>query len=135
MANYRDSVRRALAEREGFCSAQDLHAEMRTEGSGIGLTTVYRALKALSESGEVDALHTDDEGWTYRACAAREHHHHLVCRQCGRAVEVTAPMVERWVDELATSHEFADPTHTLEIFGICARCVPGNGRRTRRAST
>ncbi|MCD0451116.1 transcriptional repressor [Actinocorallia sp. API 0066] len=119
----RDAVRRALAGGEGFRSAQDIYAVLRAEGSKIGLTTVYRALQALSESGEVDVLRTADGEAVYRACSSVEHHHHLVCRSCGRTVEVAGPAVEKWADALAAEHGFTDMTHTIEIFGTCPDCA------------
>ncbi|ROO83693.1 Fur family zinc uptake regulator [Actinocorallia herbida] len=118
----RDAVRRALAGGEGFRSAQDIYAVLRAEGSKIGLTTVYRALQALSESGEVDVLRTADGEAVYRACSSVEHHHHLVCRSCGRTIEVAGPAVEKWADALAAEHGFTEMTHTIEIFGTCPDC-------------
>ncbi|MSZ78104.1 MAG: transcriptional repressor, partial [Actinobacteria bacterium] len=50
------------------------------------------------------------------------HHHHLVCRGCGRTVEVEGPAVERWTGSIAAEHGFADVSHTLEIFGTCPAC-------------
>ncbi|GAB2861253.1 transcriptional repressor [Actinocorallia aurea] len=119
----RDAVRRALAGGEGFRSAQDIYAVLRAEGSKIGLTTVYRALQALSESGEVDVLRTVDGEAVYRACSSVEHHHHLVCRSCGKTIEVAGPAVEKWADALAEEHGFTDMTHTIEIFGTCPDCA------------
>ena len=83
MSTRREAVRQALTGSSGFRSAQDLYADLRAEGSKIGLTTVYRALQALSDSGEVDVLHTGDGEAVYRACDTESHHHHLVCR-CAR---------------------------------------------------
>lgn len=53
----------------------------------------------------------------------RGHHHHLVCRACGRTVEVAGPAVESWADRVAAQHGYADVSHTLEIFGTCPTCV------------
>lgn len=119
----RDTVRQALNQSSGFRSAQDLYADLRSEGSKIGLTTVYRALQALSDSGEVDVLRNDDGESVYRACATDSHHHHLVCRHCGRTVEVEGPAVERWAENLGTEHGFRHVTHTVEVFGTCPECA------------
>jgi Fur family ferric uptake transcriptional regulator len=119
----RDAVRRVLAASEGFRSAQDIFANLRADGSRIGLTTVYRALQALSDSGEVDVLRTDEGEAVYRACATEEHHHHLVCRVCGRTVEVAGPVVERWAEAIGAEHAFVDVTHTVEVFGTCPDCA------------
>jgi Fur family ferric uptake transcriptional regulator len=85
------------------------------------LSTVYRTLQALAESDEVDVLRAEDGEARYRRCSGT-HHHHLVCRQCGRAVEVEGPTVERWASAVADEHGFADVSHTLEIFGLCPTC-------------
>ncbi|KIH98523.1 Fur family transcriptional regulator [Streptomonospora alba] len=123
MSTRRETVRQALNESTGFRSAQDLYANLRSEGSKIGLTTVYRALQALSDSGEIDVLRTDDGEAVYRACITDTHHHHLVCRDCGKAVEVEGPQVERWAEAMGTQHGFTDVTHTVEVFGTCAACA------------
>lgn len=123
MSTRRDTVRRVLNESSGFRSAQDLYADLRAEGSKIGLTTVYRALQALSDSGEVDVLRTGEGEAVYRACASDRHHHHLVCRTCGKTVEVEGPAVESWAESIAYQHGYSDVTHTLEVFGLCPDCA------------
>ena len=105
-----------------FRSAQQVHALLRDRGEQVGLTTVYRALQAMADAGEVDVLRTAEGEATFRRCSAR-HHHHLVCRECGKAVEVDGPGVERWTQRLADEHGFVDVTHTVEIFGTCADCA------------
>jgi Fur family transcriptional regulator, ferric uptake regulator len=105
-----------------FRSAQEIHEELRRVGEGIGLTTVYRALQTLSESGEVDVLRTDSGEAVYRRCSTH-HHHHLVCRRCGRTVEVEGPTVESWAQRVADEHGFSEVSHTVEIFGVCAACA------------
>ena len=114
----RDAVAEFLRGRETFTSAQEIWAGLRDDGSTIGLATVYRAVQALVDDGEIDALRTDDGESVYRHCGSG-HHHHLVCRQCGRTVEVEGPAVERWAAKVAAEHGFADVEHTVEIFGTC----------------
>ncbi len=117
----RAAVAALLAETDEFRSAQDLHDLLRRRGDAVGLTTVYRTLQTLAEAGEVDVLRTDDGEAVYRRCSTG-HHHHLVCRGCGRTVEVAGPTVERWADQVAAEHGFTEVSHTLEIFGTCAEC-------------
>ncbi|WP_028925264.1 Fur family transcriptional regulator [Pseudonocardia acaciae] len=117
----RAAVSALLDRLDDFRSAQEIHEELRKDGEGIGLTTVYRALQSLSESGEVDVLRTDSGEAVYRRCSTH-HHHHLVCRRCGRTVEVEGPTVETWAQRVADEHGFSDVSHTVEIFGICAAC-------------
>jgi Fur family transcriptional regulator, ferric uptake regulator len=107
---------------DGFHSAQEVHARLRASGDTVGLSTVYRAVQALVDDGELDSIRTDSGEVVYRRCSTR-HHHHLVCRTCGRTVEVAGPTVERWADRVAGEHGFTDVSHTLEIFGTCSVCA------------
>ncbi|MFC9019127.1 Fur family transcriptional regulator, partial [Streptomyces albidoflavus] len=118
----RAAVAAALAQVDEFRSAQDLHDILKHQGDSVGLTTVYRTLQSLADAGEVDVLRTHDGEAVYRRCSTGDHHHHLVCRVCGKAVEVEGPAVEKWADSVAASHGFVDVDHTVEIFGTCAEC-------------
>lgn len=123
----KDAVRHALADVKGFMSAQELHLVLKNHGSTIGLATVYRALADLAEAGEADSIQataeTGNAGETlFRACG-QSHHHHLICRDCGTTVEIAAITVESWADAIAAENGFTQASHTIEIFGTCAKCA------------
>ncbi len=118
----RTAVSTALDSVDDFRSAQEVHDLIRQRGETVGLATVYRTLQAFAEAGEVDVLRRADGEAVYRRCSSG-HHHHLVCRSCGRTVEVEGPAVERWAQRVASQHGFQDVAHTLEIFGTCDRCA------------
>jgi Fur family ferric uptake transcriptional regulator len=118
----RSAVSAVLAEADGFNSAQDLHAMLRARGERVGLTTVYRTLQSLADAGQIDVMRPPGGEHLYRRCS-KGHHHHLVCRSCGRAVEVEGPAVEAWADRVAAKHGFVDVSHTMEIFGTCQECA------------
>jgi Fur family transcriptional regulator, ferric uptake regulator len=124
----RTAVKELMDELQEFRSAQEVHDLLRGRGQRIGLTTVYRSLQVLASTGKVDVLRTPDGETSYRRCS-RGHHHHLVCRSCGRAVEFDLPTVEHAADKVARENGFRDVTHTLEVFGTCDDCA------TRPAST
>lgn len=117
----RAAVAAALRELADFRSSQEIHEYLRQRGDGVGLSTVYRTLQSLVASEQVDSILREDGEAVYRMCSDH-HHHHLVCRQCGMAVEVEGPTVERWADTVSREHGFTDVSHTLEIFGVCPRC-------------
>jgi Fur family transcriptional regulator, ferric uptake regulator len=128
------ALREALGEHGGFLSAQEVFTTMRTRGHKVGLSTVYRHLQALIEQGAADAIHTPDGETTYRLCGTvpGEHHHHVVCRVCGRAHEVEGPAIEKWADEVAAKHGYSDVDHTIELFGLCPSCAQMHTRDTER---
>lgn len=107
---------------DNFRSAQDIHAELRASGEAVGLTTVYRHLALLTDEGRLDALQTADGELVYRRCHSEQHHHHVVCRVCGRGTEVELPDLERWAESTAAALGYSDVSHTVEIFGVCADC-------------
>lgn len=128
MTRQRDAVRDALGTAEAFRSAQELHDQLRHQGISVGLTTVYRHLQQLADAGEVDVVRTATGEAVYRRCAAQDHHHHLVCRSCGRSVELSADEVEAWADRIAETHGFSAVTHTVEMFGVCTDCAEGTAQ-------
>lgn len=118
----RTALGQVLVEVDDFRSAQQLHAELVRRGDQVGLTTVYRTLQALADAGEVDVVLQPDGEALYRRCSSA-HHHHLVCRSCGRTVEVAGPAVEKWAERVADEHGFTAVVHTVEVFGLCSTCT------------
>ncbi|WP_353953444.1 transcriptional repressor [Knoellia sp. S7-12] len=115
----RAALAELMAATPEFVSAQELHSKLQSRGDSVGLATVYRNLQAMAADGDVDVVRTDDGECVYRSCATDAHHHHLVCRECGRTVEVEGPAVEKWATEVASRNGFTDVTHTIELFGTC----------------
>jgi Fur family ferric uptake transcriptional regulator len=118
----REDVVRSLGRGQGFRTAQQLFAQMRSSGSRIGLATIYRTVQSMADEGEVDVLRTDAGEVAYRRCQSPEHHHHLVCRECGATVEIAARNVEQWAARVAADHDFDEVQHVLEVFGRCPAC-------------
>jgi Fur family ferric uptake transcriptional regulator len=112
-----------LARADRCLSAQEIHAELHRQGSAISLATVYRTVARLARSGVVDVLMRDDGEATYIQGSGR-HHHHLVCRSCGRVVEISEPTVESWTREVAKKYGFSDASHELTVYGVCQPCRP-----------
>lgn len=109
-----------LTELADFVSAQHLHEQLAAGGKRIGLGTVYRTLSSLVASGDADSLNSDTET-LFRACSTG-HHHHLICRNCGKTVEITAEPVEAWAKDVAKRFGYTNPEHLIDIFALCAEC-------------
>jgi Fur family ferric uptake transcriptional regulator len=120
----RTAIAGLLEDLDDFRSAQQIHTLLAARGEDIGLATVYRTLGAMAAAGEVDTLRTGAGESLFRRCARpASHHHHLVCRSCGRTVEVKGPNLESLVRSIAAEHGFTDVEHTLEFFGTCESCA------------
>jgi Fur family ferric uptake transcriptional regulator len=111
-----------LQETTEFRSAQALHAALRDAGTRVGLTTIYNQLRGLADAGVVDTLRNAEGEVLFRRCNTNRHHHHLVCRTCGKTVEVEADGAEEWAARVAKQAGFSDVEHMIELQGTCRDC-------------
>jgi Fe2+ or Zn2+ uptake regulation protein len=121
----RRSVVEALARASGPLSAAELHVQL----GQVPLSTIYRTLAVLEETGVV-THHLGAKGLTRFELAEwlTGHHHHLVCVDCGSVADIDIPRrqeesVRGLVEEIAALASFAPIDHALEIEGRCARCA------------
>ncbi|MGD8623602.1 MAG: Fur family transcriptional regulator [Anaerolineae bacterium] len=117
----RQAVIRALQEDAGYASPAEVHLRAREHCPTIGLVTVYRTLDVLSELGLVRRIHAQDGCHGY-ALAAVGHRHHLVCRQCGAAVEFEGCDLSPFLARVGRETGYAIEDHLLELVGLCATC-------------
>jgi Fur family transcriptional regulator, ferric uptake regulator len=121
VTKQRVRVLEELAREPHDVTAQELHRRLRDDGERIGLATVYRTLGALAEHGIVDTLSHNPLEACYRLCG-EGHHHHLVCSECHRVVELAECGLEEWLDAAAASADFVATAHRVEVVGVCGSC-------------
>ena len=85
------------------------------------LTTVYRNLEMLESLGLAKRLIVSRSSFSYELTSDRGHHHHLVCKNCGK-VQDLENISEEFVDEISRHIEFKIEDHNLEFFGFCSSC-------------
>ena len=88
------------------------------------LVTVYRSMDLLRKMGMVRRIEFGKGGSRYELIADNdtEHHHHLVCENCRRVVQLDECLlldVERTIE---AASGFRSVTHRLEFFGLCPAC-------------
>jgi Fur family transcriptional regulator, ferric uptake regulator len=115
------AVLKVLAAERNDATAQEIHASLAGRGERVGLATVYRTLAALAGGGAVDALSHHPGEICYRLCSPG-HHHHLVCQDCHRVVELADCDLDSWLAARAADHGFIVSAHTVEVTGTCADC-------------
>ncbi|QCB93073.1 Fur family transcriptional regulator [Cellulomonas shaoxiangyii] len=129
VTRQRTAVAALLDDLGEFRSARQIHRALHERGDDIALATVYRTLNAMAESGDVEVLLNPSGEHTYLRCApTASHHHHLVCRHCGRTVDVDAPQLEELVSALATEHGFTELEHSVDFVGVCTACARTDAR-------
>jgi Fur family ferric uptake transcriptional regulator len=118
----RTAVLEVLAAEQDDATAQQVHDALRHKGERVGLATVYRTLAALSERGVIDELSHRPREACYRLCG-EGHHHHLVCTECHRVVELGDCDFEPRLTALAATQGFTVSGHAIEVTGVCADCA------------
>lgn len=115
-------IEQTLSELSRFATAQEITDILRNRGTRIGTTTAYRNLQLMAGQGKLDVIHLNGET-LYRACADHRHHHHIMCRSCGKTIEIEIPGLEQWIEQAAGKLHYVEVTHELEIYGLCPRCA------------
>jgi Fur family ferric uptake transcriptional regulator len=122
-------ARRAVVEflgRQECCtSAQEIHDGVRTAGAGIGIASVYRTLEGLDELGLVQRVDLGDGVSRFeRADPGGDHHHHLVCGDCGKVEPFEDPALEKAIAGVAGGRGYAVAAHEVVLRGACGDCRP-----------
>ncbi|MFE2996141.1 Fur family transcriptional regulator [Nocardia sp. NPDC059246] len=116
-----------LGRDDRFRSAQQLHAELRADGSiSFGLTSVYRILHRLTEQQLVETQRAEDGEFLYRLRRTTGHHHNLLCRICGRAEQFAVSELEHHTERIAHQHRYIDLEHHIDLYGTCPDCAAAN---------
>ena len=123
----RGGARRAVIEvldaESCAVSALEIDERLRRHGQRIGRASVYRALDQLTELGLVHKLDLGSETAQYeRADPGGDHHHHMVCDQCGKVVPFEDPALELAVTKVSGGPGFEVRDHEIVLHGACEAC-------------
>jgi Fur family ferric uptake transcriptional regulator len=115
----------AYLERQDCClSAQELFDGLRDEGRTVGIASVYRILEQLSDLGLVHRVDLGGSVTRFEpALPGGEHHHHLVCDECGRVETFDEPALEQALEKVAGSRGYDLAEHDVVLHGACAECA------------
>lgn len=102
-------------------SAEEIHGQARARYPYINISTVYRTLELLKEQGLVTETDLGGGRLVYHP-AGKAHHHHLVCRNCGRVRDIDASAFRQLRDELRARYGFDAELEHVAIFGTCEAC-------------
>jgi len=116
-------IKATMEELGDFISAQDLHLTLANRKEQVSLATTYRVLQSLANAGELDSVKGVEGETLYRHCRVKDHHHHLLCRRCGTAIELEAPALEDWALAMGKQHGFSELEHVVEVTGYCPDCT------------
>jgi len=125
--NQRRAIRQVLERTDRPLTAAEILEGARTAVPGMGVATVYRAVKALQDDGTLHQVELPGAVPRYEL-SGKEHHHHFHCTSCERVFEVDACPGE--LTHLAPPG-FMLEKHEVILYGRCPACAPRSGSRRR----
>ncbi len=110
-----------LAEPHSHLSADVLADRIHRDHPSIHLSTVYRTVEFLTETGILTEVRVGHRPSSYHF--ATDDHHHAVCDRCGAEVALPADLFAAVTARLRDEHGFESDPHHLTITGLCADCA------------
>ena len=110
-----------LAEPDSHLSADELAQRIQRTQPSIHLSTVYRTVEFLTDTGILTEVRVGHGPSSYHF--ATDAHHHAVCDRCGTEVALPADLFEAVTTRLRDEHGFESDPHHLTITGLCADCA------------
>jgi Fur family ferric uptake transcriptional regulator len=131
---HRDGgARRAVIEllgRQTCClTAQEIFDQLRAQGRRVGIASVYRALEQLTRDGYLQRVEIGADSARFEPVLADgDHHHHLVCDDCGKIEAFADKELERALSKLERRTGYAVEGHDVVLRGACSDCAPARTR-------
>lgn len=122
LTKQRETILKTFLSIEKHISAYELYRIVVREDPRIGIATVYRTMSLLKECGLAQELYFGDGRTRYEHIVDHIHHDHLICRECGKIIEFTNPMIEKLQNRISREKKFQILSHKLELYGICKDC-------------
>lgn len=127
----RQAILDVLSKTTEHLSAEEIYLRVHKTYPAIGLTTVYRTLELLVQTGIVFKFDFGDGRARYELSEGPKnigHHHHLVCTGCGRIIDYTdfvdeeIELLKRTERGLSRKYNFKITNHLIQFYGLCDRC-------------
>ncbi len=115
----RDAIRHVFEEDDRPLGPHEVLNAAQASIPGLGIATVYRTLKALTEEGWLAPVELPGEPQRYEV-AGKGHHHHFRCRACDRVFEIDGCLIN--LKQLAPQGFHID-RHEVVLYGTCKTCV------------
>ena len=122
MTPQRLMILEAIEEASGHVSAEEIYQDIKKRYPGLNISTVYRTLELLKETGLVTETDMGDGRVRFHSMG-HEHHHHLVCSKCGKVIDLDEETLAPLTSVLSEKYGFRADLKHLAIFGRCKECV------------
>jgi Fur family ferric uptake transcriptional regulator len=127
----REAIIDVLSRSDKHVSAEDIFLELRSTHPGIGLTTIYRTLELLVQTGIVARFEFGQGRAKYELTeeyGTKKHHHHLICKGCHTIIDYSdfledeLSYIEKTEKGLARKYGYTIDNHVINFYGLCKTC-------------
>lgn len=126
----REAILDLLSSTSKHLSAKEIYAALYRMYPGIGLTTIYRTMDLLVRMGLINKLNIGEgqSRYEFKSGEKKEHHHHLICTNCGKIIDYSdfikeeLELVKKTEKNLAKKYNFIVRDHNIEFYGLCENC-------------
>lgn len=118
----RELVLTVMHQLEAPSTAEEIYARVHAISASVDISTVYRTLDLFQELHLVAAFDPGDGLRRYEHLGVEAPHHHLVCRSCGKVIDVALETLQPLVEHLTAASGFVADVAGLTISGLCAMC-------------
>lgn len=130
LTNQRRAILDVLFEhREHFLSAEKIYMQTKKIFPQTNFSTIYRNLEIFVKLNLIHKINIEAESSSYGLRCIDSHHHHIICRGCGKTEVIDfCPMEE--VLKKSTPKDFTLTDHKFELYGYCSNCTKKKSRKT-----
>jgi Fur family ferric uptake transcriptional regulator len=112
-----------VGEQSCCLSAQEIHERAQARGERVGIASVYRALEGMDDLGLVQRIDLGDGVSRFEQVRpGGDHHHHLVCDDCGKVEPFEDSTLESAIERVANGRGYAVAAHDVVLRGACEDC-------------
>lgn len=125
LTHQRRNIVEVLIENRGsHLKSEEIYDIAKNRCPEMGLATIYRTLQVLDGLGYINKLNLDDGVVRYELNldVQSHNHHHLVCNNCGKIIEVEEDLLEVIEKTISNKYDFRIINHELKFVGLCEGC-------------
>lgn len=120
-SKQREEIISVLYKNRTHLSPEEITQEIRIKDKSTSISSVYRILNFLEKEKFITTLETDKSGKRYEI-AAKEHHDHIICLECGEIKEFVDTSIEEQQIQIAMSNGCKLISHDMRLFVVCSKC-------------
>lgn len=120
-SKQREEIISVLYKNRTHLSPEEIANKIKTKDKNTSISSVYRILNFLEKENFITTLETDKNGRRYEI-AAKEHHDHIICLECGDIQEFVDTAIENQQTKIAENNGCKLISHDMRLFVVCAKC-------------